>query len=343
MSPFFKHFLRERRGGLFLRARGPAVFLGAFGKHPGWEDHMDDLGLETESLVLAKRALYTEGIGGLLNAGTWEQLPEAGRLPYFWHVFLWWRGEGRSLLGRLWTSADRKGRERYPMVVVLQAENVATDWLLGPALDGLEALETACRATDNPAEVRAALDATRAEFRRDAVPAEGTAERAWSPRWPAAWEGGATIAPGGEREAALRVLYRAGRELAGFAPGATGSSSGELARARALRLPTWPGEPPAVSLGRWRRMFGELLDRDAAALLLLPLEGNWVDLIVGEPASDNLFGLRAGLPALPPASAVPYTFAAEWQACAGELLAAAGRRDGAGIAAAAFWRASAKV
>ena len=343
MSPFLKNFLHERRGGLFSRARGPGVFLGAFGKHPGWEDHMDDLGLETDSLVLAKRALYTEGIGGLLDSGAWERLPEADRLPYFWHAFLWWRGETRGLLGRMWSSTDGKGRERYPMMVVLQAENVSDGWLLGAALDGLEALESACRATENAREVREALDAARGECRRGATRAAEQETSPWLPPWPAAWADGADDTPGGEREASLRTLYRAGNELVGFAVGGDGPGSGEAAsRARTLRLPAWAGERPAVCLGRWRRVFGELLDPEVPALLLLPLEGDWADLIVGEPAGDSLFGLRAGPAALPPAGVVPYTFGANWRACAGRVLATAGRSDrrGGETAATRFWRAT---
>lgn len=345
MTPFLKGFLHERRGGLFSRARGPGVFLGAFGKHPGWEDHMDDLGLETDSLVLAKRALYTEGIAALLNSGAWEQLSEADRLPYFWHAFLWWRGKERSLLGRMWSSTDGKGRERYPMMILLQAENVPHGWLLGAALDGLAALENALRSTGAAAEVRTMLDAARAEFQRSAKVAAEHEKSHLIPPWPVSWEEGADDAPGGEREATLRALYRASNELSGFALNGNGPGSGETSRPRALRLPAWAGESPAVCLGRWRRVFGELLDPEVPALLLLPLESDWADLIVGEPVGESLFGLRAGPAALPPASAVPYTLGADWRACAGRLLAAAGQpsgRDGSGgVPAAEFWRMSA--
>ena len=30
------------------------VYLGAFGKHPGWDDHMDDPGLETPRLAASR-------------------------------------------------------------------------------------------------------------------------------------------------------------------------------------------------------------------------------------------------------------------------------------------------
>ena len=88
MSRFWKKFLREGQG-LFARAGKPQIWLGAFGKHPGWDDHIDDIGLETESLLLAKQILYVEGIGGQIDSGEWERLEEAQRLREFKHVFLW--------------------------------------------------------------------------------------------------------------------------------------------------------------------------------------------------------------------------------------------------------------
>ena len=81
---FLANFLNEDWSD---RPAGPRIYLGAFGKHPGWNDHFD-LGLETESLVAAKRILYEQGIRTEIEAQTWEKLPEADRLPEFDHWFL---------------------------------------------------------------------------------------------------------------------------------------------------------------------------------------------------------------------------------------------------------------
>ena len=56
MSDFYKKFLLEdvRKLGT---SSARQIFLGAFGKHPGWDDHVEDLGLETESLIYAKTLL----------------------------------------------------------------------------------------------------------------------------------------------------------------------------------------------------------------------------------------------------------------------------------------------
>ena len=62
MSDFFKKFLLEDPRP--FSSDGRYVALAAFGKHPGWDDHVEDLGLETQSLNLAKTVLYVDGIGG---------------------------------------------------------------------------------------------------------------------------------------------------------------------------------------------------------------------------------------------------------------------------------------
>jgi hypothetical protein len=92
MSRFWKRFLREGQR-FFGRGPKPQIWLGAFGKHPGWDDHIDDIGLETESLLLAKQILYVDGIGGQVNSGEWERLDGARRLAEFKHIFLWKRGD----------------------------------------------------------------------------------------------------------------------------------------------------------------------------------------------------------------------------------------------------------
>lgn len=38
------------------------LFLAVFGKHPGWDDHIDDLGIETKRLAEVKRVMYFECI-----------------------------------------------------------------------------------------------------------------------------------------------------------------------------------------------------------------------------------------------------------------------------------------
>ena len=69
----FDHGENMNRG--FEAVRGaPRVYIAAFGKHPGWNDHMDDIGLVTESLVEAKRSLYVQGVASQIESRACEAL-----------------------------------------------------------------------------------------------------------------------------------------------------------------------------------------------------------------------------------------------------------------------------
>ena len=92
------------------------VCVGAFGKHPGWDDHIENLGLDTQPLIALKRTLYIEGVGGNLDAGAWDQLEDRQKIDGFHHVIVSMTRDA-VVMGRMWASLDGKGRARYPMVV----------------------------------------------------------------------------------------------------------------------------------------------------------------------------------------------------------------------------------
>jgi hypothetical protein len=50
---------------------GSRVTLAAFGKHPGWDDHIPGIGIDTELLAHFKQVLYVRGIGGQIDSGAW--------------------------------------------------------------------------------------------------------------------------------------------------------------------------------------------------------------------------------------------------------------------------------
>jgi len=138
MSRFLKKFLRENEG-MFSRKTKPAVYLGAYGKHPGWDDHIDDIGLDTESLLLAKQVLYVDGIGGQIDSGVWDKLRDNERLPEFKHIIVWKRGNA-FLIGRMWSSRDGKNRTKYPMIACSHCLNVPFAWALMTVLLALEVM-----------------------------------------------------------------------------------------------------------------------------------------------------------------------------------------------------------
>lgn len=342
MGDFCERFLHEGRSGSGWLGRltgggsskgKPRAFLSAFGKHPGWNDHLDDIGLETDSLVLAKQLLYVEGIGGQLNSGAWEKLYWEDKYPYFEHILLW-RRWGQTLVGRMWASSDGKKRGLYPMVVCAQVEDMPLGWTLRQVLPQLEALEGACRATDTASDVVALLGIERDRLRRAVereTPDDPTAaDLADPPPPPLPMVEDATLSAQAT-EGALRVLYCLRTQCAEYAPGGAGAHG--RANPRELRVSAGL-ESQDMTLRRWCALFENVFDPAAPMLLLLPLSGDWLDLVLGEPTSTSFFGLRAMPAALPPANSVPYTMDDSFRQRALPVLA--GNADAKAVKA--FWK-----
>ena len=215
MSQSFKKFLAEDGAGLAPGA-GQFLALGAFGKHPGWDDHVEDLGLETETLILAKRVLYEQGVGGEIDTGAWEKLDPAQRAEEFNHVFVWQRG-GQFLIGRMWSSSDGKGRTRYPMVVCAHYAGAPLAWGLQRALAKLEELEQACKATNTAEGVRSALDRARSGLR--ALLSNTGAGEAYTPASEALRQFVSAPAFGADQTGWFRIMYQIQSQMAAYAPG----------------------------------------------------------------------------------------------------------------------------
>ena len=302
MSDFFKKFLLEdpRR----FSPGGRYVALAAFGKHPGWDDHVEDLGLETESLNFAKRVLYVNGIGGQIDSGAWEKLDENQQLPAFKHAFVWQRS-GQILVGRLWSSSDGKGRKRYPLVVCIHFMGVTLGWALRQGLPALAEMEQGCVNTTSAVDVRSLLNRKRAAL-REAI--QFTNDRGeYAPVSPDTLN--KILRPSAEAkpEGFLRVLYQLQSQLGAFAIGTFNARANPSAiRAQQIRVPI-VGENAEQALLFWTRFFLTQVDPSAPLLLTLPLEEGWVDVTVGEPDSHEFFCLRASPRTVPLVSEVPYT------------------------------------
>ncbi len=300
MSDFFKKFLLEdpRRFG----ASGRYVGLAAFGKHPGWDDHVEDLGLETESLNFAKTLLYVNGIGGQIDSGAWEKLDPEQQLAAFKHLFVWQRS-GRILIGRLWSSSDGKGRKRYPMVVCAHFIGVTLGWALKQALPALSELEQGCLMTTSAEEVRSLLNRKRAALREAIQSTDGRGE--YAPVTPEALHKIPQLGGDGKSDGFLRVLYQIQSQLGTFASGSFNRGNPAALRGQQIRVPA-SAESPEQALLFWTRFFLTQIDGSVPLLLTLPLEASWLDVTVGEPESQEFFCLRASPKAVPMASEVPY-------------------------------------
>lgn len=262
MSAFSKTFLRERIGD----EKQPRKFFGAFGKHPGWDDHIEDLPLPTASMAAAKQLLYVQGIGSQISSGAWTRLADDVCLPGFDHLFLWLRGR-QFLAGRMWASRDGKRRAHFPMIALVHGINGVLDPALGALFAQLEGVAAGCQAARSAEEVR--LIVSEASGAMPDLPEEA--------------------APADVAEATLPV------PRTGVAQFAADFHENLPPHSRV------PADPTDVlrSLRFWSRVCPALAPADLPLLFLAPRDQPWIDVLVGEPAPPQFLCLRAGLAALP--------------------------------------------
>ena len=309
MSRFWKKFLREGQG-LFARGAKPQIWLGAFGKHPGWDDHIDDIGLETESLLLAKQILYVDGIGGQINSGEWEKLDDVQRLREFKHMFLWKRGEA-FLIGRIWSSRDGKNRTKYPLVVCAHCLSLPFTWALTNVSQCLGEIEWQCKSTRFAGEVRGVLGQALDQLRRSVADADGQLSRGD----PDARTFVERLGLGDDLEGLYRIVYCIHTQLACYL---NGKSAGDLGAGQ-IRLPAAVGLA-AETLSFWSRFLESQFGRNVPVLLTLPLQESWIDATCGEPASREFYSLRAKPEVLAVASEVAYKIPDEFRKAQYDLV-----------------------
>lgn len=290
----------NKLGGLIGKRPG-AAHVGAFGKHPGWNDHLDDIGLDTEPLIAAKQYLYVQGIGGVIDTGQWEALPEGEALPEFRHTFFW-VDERDLLVGKLWFSSDGKGRTKYPMVVCVHFANRNAPGI-PDTIPLLEQLELSCRATTSPDDVRRLI-----------AGAKMTAEQLLeAPAPPLSAKADFARAVGIEpnSETALRIAYAVDSTFTGLDGTGVGKANINLklgqfkGTPQHIRVPADPARPLA-SQRFWSEFFAGSIPSGAPQLYIVPAASPWLDLIVGLPTARQLFCLRAGEKALPSANHIPF-------------------------------------
>lgn len=300
----------------------PALYLSAFGKHPGWNDHIDDLGLDTDSLIAAKRLLYVQGINQNIDAGAWENLeqspPDApvnaiGRLDLFRHDFLWnmsTAGAGIILAGRLWSSTDGKGRDKYPMVLCAQLTELPDRFATAIILPFLAQVHDKCVSATSAETVRQVLTTERDNLHshiKDSLALEPLTGRQLAAVAAHPGMQPNSAAAEGSASGFHRIVYQFAQGMSAYRINAPKSAAPR--RPEHVRLPTC-GMSPQDALLFWYRFALTFLDPATPLLLLAPDQGAaapWVDLIAGEPAPANIFCIKAGTKSLPFTSDIPYT------------------------------------
>ena len=299
--------IRRRLGGRETSSPPERLLVAAFGKHPAWDDHMEDIGLETPALVAARRVLYVEGIGKNIDNGKWAELEARQSAIEFGHTFVWCR-DSDLLAGRLWPSRDGRGRTNYPMVVCAHSRLVPLRWVYDGILPHLASLEAKCRNSSTADEVRAGLGACRAALQtmRDALggPQPEPREEA-DPIAQLLQHPGLSL----DREGLIRILYHIDREMSVGLASRTGRDGS--AHAAHARVPVTGGLVTEASI-LWTRLLLREYGPRTSMLVIMPQQRAWLDLILGEPSPAQLVCLRASLEALPLTNTVPYKISSEF-------------------------------
>ena len=295
----------------------PSVRLAVFGKHPAWDDHIDDVGLDTSRLVAVKRAFYLQGVGANLDAGTWDRLTADQRLRRFDHLFVW-RAAGSTVVGRAVASTDGKGRGRYPLVACAQCTGVPADRLATEVAPLLEEALARCGRTAARDEVLAILADVRDRLQQVVAPPPGKPSPAVPadapPPTAAAFALADLVACPDLGEGATKlytVFFQVEREMRPFAPAEPGrppanrATAGSTATAVHLRVPAC-APSPAQAAQVWIDLLGTLLDPSAPILAIAAVGHAWVDLIVGDPGAHDFYCLLAGRQVLPFTTDIPF-------------------------------------
>ena len=296
------------------------VRLATFGKHPAWDDHMEDLGLETTELNQFKELLYFSGIRGNIDAGAWDK-PSDGDPPClsFMHRILYLLPD-TVILAQLRASHDGKGRSRYPLVVCAQSPRSALPWAMAHIPGRLDSLEKRLLPTLQANEVREQVDRARREL-QDLALQQQVVHATTDPALPTTPNAVRQLAErtemGPDQRGLLTVLYAIERQMGAFAPEARTRAPEATAQ---LRVPPCADNFPAATT-LWSAFLNTQLHPDTPLMLICPLEAPWVDLLVGTPGKAQLFCLRATETSVPLTTSIPYSLEEDFLSRARSLLA----------------------
>ncbi len=263
MTRFPKVFLREPLNG--------KIHVAGFGKHPAWDDHIDDIGLDTETLVLTKKLLYSQGIANHLASGAWDQIEKSGNAIEFNHRFCWSR-KGQTIAGGIWASSDGKGRTRFPMIICAQLEAEAwkaIEQLVAP----IDQIGLQSKSAKTPAEFRELVTHFEVELfhliRSDVGPQTLT---------------GMTESQQSSILPELVMLAAALKTKIQRGPHESVRYNGSHFRMASIL------SGPGKNLSFWSAYFAALGFPTSPPCLAIAANGKpWIDLIVGEPIDNDFF------------------------------------------------------
>lgn len=279
---------------------GPQLILAAFGKHPGWDDHIPGIGVQTVGLANVKQTLYVSGIGGQIDSGAWDKLEPEKRLAGFDHTFLWSLPES-LIYGRFWSSRDRRGRSKYPMVLCVEVFGASPSGSVQFVQPELERLKSVCQQAATAEEVTEACRASQTRLDERCAQAGGSPTSSVPKDLRRAFLDHAALGPG--RAWLLRVLHEITRGL----------GTGGEARCFHLRVPLCARAEAEAEL-LWLEFLRSCLPGHIPMLLTARAGAGFLDVLLGEPGGGEFFCLQASPKALPLATEIPYEIEPELKA-----------------------------
>ncbi len=253
---------------------------------------MPGIGVQTVGLAHVKQSLYVSGIGSQIDSGAWDKLEPEKRLDGYDHSFLWSRPES-LFYGRFWSSQDRRGRAKYPMVLCVESFDATPGVLVGLAGTELDQLKTACQQASTADEVTEACRASQARLDQSSLQTRGSETAATSQELRKSFLDNPQLGPG--RLGLLRVLHEITRAL----------GMGSHARSVHLRVPHCAGTEAQGEL-LWLEFLRTCLPAQVPMLLLARSGAGFVDVLLGEVGDGEFFCMQASPKALPLASEIPY-------------------------------------
>ena len=304
MGQFFQKFAARILSG---PARDPMLAVSVFGKHPGWDDHMDDAGHQFPEMLTFKRMIYVEGIGGNIDSGSWAHLPEPERLAEFNHLLIY-SLDDYYILASITASRDGKGRSLYPLVTAVQARGYSLPDIAEHTGPLLLTLQNNVIATSSAAEVRAAvqtaqksLDELTGRLQPRAVKADRLVTGSQMLQILAA----ENTVP----DITARMIYSLQKAVQSC------GREGANGRTETVRVPIF-GHPPWLSARIWIASLRGLIGTGCPLMAVEYRHSaapGLTDLIIGPPGPGQLFSLRASTARIPLASDIPFQTDAEFQ------------------------------
>lgn len=310
MSRFYKKFLLD------TPASPKDLSLFALGKHPGWNDHVEGMGIHNETLALFHSVFYVNGIRAVIDSGVWERMEPMKVVPGFDNLVLW-QARKSFLSFRMWPSRDGKGRAKYPMIAGVFGGGVPMTRAFPLLAPLLEQLEEACRATRTETELRTVVDEQGTRIRSSIETLTG--DEIVPPLHAEEFSGWMKALAENDDEGWLRILYTLANQFSGFARGVFNPRQASPRDGQHLRLPLDPAQA-VLDVLYWLRFLRSEIDPQVPIFLSLSHGKPWCDALVGEPDPSDFGCLRLNLEGMPLASEIPYNFPDSFRKSAGHVL-----------------------